>query len=347
MRTRFVFLTVTLVASCQRDAPSTPTTTATTQPMPPPAPPPPSEPGRGETMTGSSPDVALSRATMVNVNELQFGPGPDALPRGVTMAVLEGTPPFPENQSFMVALKMPANYTIPPHTHLVTERVTILQGTMSFGHGRTLDRTGAKSFAAGSVAVIPANHEHFAFTGNDETIITLQGVGPWGIFYVDPKDDPRDRPPAKPAGYVSRFDAPTPVIGLSPTDVTFGPAPQGMLPPRAQVATIEGDPARNKSFTIRIKVPDGYRFPVHTHSVTDRLTVISGVFLVGMGDQFREDQMKELSTGGIAIIPKDMRHYGMARGETTFQIQGVGPFDIRWMNPQEDPAQAAPQTSAR
>lgn len=345
MRTWFVFVIPALVASCQRDAPSTPTTTAT-QPMPPPTAPPPSEPGRGDTTTGS-PDVALARPVVANLNELTFGPGPDALPKGAMMAVLEGVAPFPENQSFTLALKMPANYTIPPHTHLVTERVTVLQGTFNFGHGKTLDRATAKAFPAGSVAIIPSNHEHFAFTSNDETIIMLQGVGPWGTFYVDPKDDPRERPPAKPAGYVSRFDAPTPLIGLAPNDVTFGPAPQGMLPPRAQLAVIEGDPARNKTFTMRIKVPDGYRFPVHSHSVTDRFTVISGVLMFGMGDQVREDQMKPISTGGIALIPKGARHYAMARGETTLQVMGVGPFDILWANPQEDPARAAPQTSAR
>src|SRR5688572_18095605 len=58
------------------------------------------------------------------------------------------------------------------------------------------------------------------------------------------------------------------------------------LPSGAQFAVLEGDPTKEGPFTMRVKVPNGYRIPPHTHPKTERLTVISGTFRLGMGDTF-------------------------------------------------------------
>jgi hypothetical protein len=44
---------------------------------------------------------------------------------------------------------------------------------------------------AGAFAVIPAKRSHYIWTGDEEAIVQVQFVGPFGIDYVDPADDPR------------------------------------------------------------------------------------------------------------------------------------------------------------
>jgi quercetin dioxygenase-like cupin family protein len=346
-------LLLATVVACKRGPEATQPAPATTAApaAPPPAAPPvatPTEPA--PTVSGGvegapvaeSPDVALDAPVGVNLGDLAWGPGPASLPPGAQLAILEGTPPFTEERSFTMVLKVPSNYTIPPHQHLVTERVTVLQGRLHVGHGPKVERTAAKPIARGGIILLPADHTHYVSTA-EETVILLQSVGPWGIYYVDPKDDPRPTPPEKPEGFVSRFDAPISPTTLNPTEITFSPAPAGMLPRGAELAILDGDPAKNQNFVMRLKLPDGYRLPVHTHSVTDRFVVISGALMFGIGDTFESAAMKELRPGAISIVPAGDAHYAQARGETVIQISGTGPFDIRWTNPDEDPAKQPPQ----
>src|SRR6266513_2196496 len=60
------------------------------------------------------------------------------------------------------------------------------------------------------------------------------------------------------------------------------------LPKGAQIAVLEGDPSKEGPFVFRVKLPDGYRVPPHTHPKTERVTVVSGTFNIGMGDTFDE-----------------------------------------------------------
>jgi quercetin dioxygenase-like cupin family protein len=292
-----------------------------------------------------SPDVALTAPILVSLADLAWRPGPDALPPGTQVAVLEGTPPFSDERSFTIALKLPRNYTIPPHQHIVTERVTVLQGRVNIGHGPKVEQAAAKAISQGGLILLPANHTHYAFTTSDETVIMLQSVGPWGVYYIDPKDDPRPTPVEKPKGFVARFDAPISPTTLNASEIAFSPAPAGMLPRGAQLAILDGDPAKNQNFVLRIKVPDGYRFPAHSHSVTDRFVVISGALMFGAGDTWRDAAMKVLKPGTISIAPAGHKHFAQAKGETMFQVSGTGPFDILWANPDEDPAKQGPQAA--
>src|SRR5947207_1940361 len=64
------------------------------------------------------------------------------------------------------------------------------------------------------------------------------------------------------------------------------------LPKGAMMAVLEGNPAKEGPFVFRIKLPDGYRVPPHTHPKTERVTVISETFNIGMGDKFDEKATK-------------------------------------------------------
>jgi quercetin dioxygenase-like cupin family protein len=120
--------------------------------------------------------------------DVEFKPGPPTLPPGAQFAILVGNPA--EEGQFVMRLKFPAGYDIPPHRHPKEEHVTVLSGGFGMALGETHDRASAKLMPAGSFMRIPVGAAHFAWT-EEETVVQLNGIGPFGVEYVDPKDDPR------------------------------------------------------------------------------------------------------------------------------------------------------------
>lgn len=133
---------------------------------------------------------------------------------------------------------------------------------------------------------------------------------------------------------------PAPHVMVAPGALKWQDGPPG-LPPGARFAVVSGDPAQPQPFVIRAQVPAGYRVPPHWHPTTENLTVLSGTVALGMGDQFNESAMTELGTGGFFTVPEEMRHYFMAKTASTFQVHGMGPFGINYVNPADDPSKAA------
>lgn len=124
----------------------------------------------------------------------------------------------------------------------------------------------------------------------------------------------------------------------TPDQIVWKPGPAS-LPSGARYAVLEGDPTQEGPFTLRIKLPDGYRIPPHMHPKTERLTVLSGTFRFGMGERFDEKGLRPLPAGSYAYWPAGMRHFVSARGETVVQLHGIGPWQIIYVNPADDPRQ--------
>jgi len=120
---------------------------------------------------------------------IEWKPGPEAIPAGAKMAVLEGDPT--KEGPFVVRFQFPQGYHIPPHTHPKTERVTVISGALYLATGESLDRSNAKKLPAGSFGYWPAGMKHAGWS-EGETVIQLHGIGPWQINYVNPADDPRN-----------------------------------------------------------------------------------------------------------------------------------------------------------
>ncbi|MGH9775792.1 MAG: cupin domain-containing protein [Candidatus Acidiferrales bacterium] len=124
---------------------------------------------------------------------------------------------------------------------------------------------------------------------------------------------------------------------FTPDQVKFGPAPP-FIPPGAQLAVLEGDPmASSGDFTIRLKMPDGYKIAPHTHPNRENVTVLSGTLKVGMGDQFDASKMMSFGPGSFAYLDPSMHHYAAAEGETLIQIHGMSPVKFNYINPADDP----------
>ena len=110
------------------------------------------------------------------------------------------------------------------------------------------------------------------------------------------------------------------------------------------LASVAGDPnAEGTPFVVRLRCTDGAKIPAHWHPTHENVTVLKGTFLVGMGESFDEAKLQTMNVGNFATMPKEMRHYGMAKGETIVQVHGAGPFKVNWVNPSEvQPPDAAP-----
>ncbi|HWY56200.1 MAG TPA: cupin domain-containing protein [Terriglobales bacterium] len=126
---------------------------------------------------------------------------------------------------------------------------------------------------------------------------------------------------------------------FTPDAIPYGPAP-AFVPAGAQLAVIEGNPgAPTGDYTVRLKMPDGYRIAPHWHPKRENVTVITGTFKVGMGDRFDESKMGDFPAGSFAYLDPDMHHYAMASGEVVVQVHGTSPLQFNYVNPNDDPSQ--------
>jgi hypothetical protein len=132
--------------------------------------------------------------------------------------------------------------------------------------------------------------------------------------------------------------AAAPQNAFAPDQIKYGPPPP-FIAPGATLAVMEGNPmGTSGDFTIRLKMPDGYKIAPHWHPKRENVTVISGNFKVGMGDKFDESKMMTFPTGSFAYLDPDMHHYAMASGEVVVQVHGMSPLQFNYVNPGDDPS---------
>jgi len=129
---------------------------------------------------------------------------------------------------------------------------------------------------------------------------------------------------------------------FTPGEMAWQPAPLTTgLPPTVQLAMLSGDPFKPGPFTLRLKLPDGVVVLAHWHPMDEEVTVITGTFAAGMGENFAETALKLFPAGSYLLMPANMSHFAKAQGETVVQITAQGPFVITYVNPADDPRQAS------
>jgi quercetin dioxygenase-like cupin family protein len=138
----------------------------------------------------SSPTLAADHAhhTVVSADAVMWGLAPPSLPPGAQAAILLGSPP--KEGPFVLRLKFPAGFVVPPHRHSKDEFVTVISGGFAVSSGEKLDRSAAKPLPAGSFVHLPAGMPHYAWV-EAETVVQVNGMGPFDVTYIDLKDDPR------------------------------------------------------------------------------------------------------------------------------------------------------------
>jgi quercetin dioxygenase-like cupin family protein len=125
-----------------------------------------------------------------------------------------------------------------------------------------------------------------------------------------------------------------------PPAIKWGPAP-AVFPAGAEMAVLDGNPAGTGLFTVRLRMPDGYKIAPHTHPTDENITVISGTFDVGMGTTFDSKTMMALDAGGFVTAPANHAHYASAKGVTIVQVHALGPFALTYVNPTDAPKASA------
>jgi quercetin dioxygenase-like cupin family protein len=126
-------------------------------------------------------------------------------------------------------------------------------------------------------------------------------------------------------------------------DVQWGAAPD-TLPPGAQFALIAGDPVKPGPFAFRLKMPPGYTVLPHTHPAAEYITVISGTLYHGMGEALDRQKGEGIAQGDFVYLPPEMPHsVWTTDGPAIIQVNGTGPFTIRYIRDADDPRNAKPR----
>ena len=124
---------------------------------------------------------------------------------------------------------------------------------------------------------------------------------------------------------------------IVPADaVNWGAAPPS-LPPGARAAALLGSPAKEGPFVLRLKFPAGFVIPPHRHSKDEFVTVISGKVAMSSGEKIERASLKALPQASFIHLPGGMPHYLVSEVESIVQINGVGPFDVKYVNALDDP----------
>ena len=134
--------------------------------------------------------AAEQHHTVVAADAVQWGPAPPSLPPGAQAAILLGSPA--KEGPFVLRLKFPAGFVVPPHRHSKDELVTVMSGKVTITAGEKMDRDTLKGLPAGSFFHLPAGMAHYAWA-EVESVVQINGNGPFDVTYLDPKDDPRKK----------------------------------------------------------------------------------------------------------------------------------------------------------
>jgi hypothetical protein len=128
-----------------------------------------------------------------------------------------------------------------------------------------------------------------------------------------------------------------PQTAMSSKDVTWSAAPP-VLPKGAMIAVLAGDPAASGPVVLRLKLPAGYKIPAHWHPTDEYVTVLSGTFFIGMGDKLDPAKGHAFTAEGFAVAPAHMNHYAWTKTGATVQVNLMGPFEITYVNPADNPS---------
>jgi quercetin dioxygenase-like cupin family protein len=113
------------------------------------------------------------------------------------------------------------------------------------------------------------------------------------------------------------------------------------LPAGVKMAVLEGNPAEEGLFTIRLSTPAGYKIAPHWHPAYEHLTVISGEAKMSLGDTCDASQAHKLGPGAFGWMKPGTHHCFVTEVESVVQVHAFGPWQLYYVNPADDPRHAA------
>ena len=125
-------------------------------------------------------------------------------------------------------------------------------------------------------------------------------------------------------------------VMLAAADLKWNDGPAA-LPAGAKIAVLQGDPKAAGLFTVRLKFPTGFKVPPHTHPTAEHVTLLSGTLALGSGPKFDEAAAHEMTAGSFSVMPAGMEHFALCKSECVIQVHAMGPFEVKYVNPADDP----------
>ncbi len=123
---------------------------------------------------------------------------------------------------------------------------------------------------------------------------------------------------------------------ILPEDIEWEPFPA--FPPAARLAVVVGDPSEPASYVVRVRLPSGVKLMPHRHHEDRVYTVISGVFYIGVGEEFDEGKLKAYPPGAVVVLPGGTPHFHWAKsGDYVTQVAALGPISLDYVDPVDDP----------
>ena len=114
--------------------------------------------------------------------------------------------------------------------------------------------------------------------------------------------------------------------------------PFAAFPPSVRLAVVVGQPSEAGPYTIRVRVPNGVKIMPHRHPEDRVYTVMSGVFYIGLGDQFDADKLQAYPPGSVIVLPGNTSHFHWAKSsEYVTQVTAIGPLGLEYISPKDDP----------
>ena len=128
---------------------------------------------------------------------------------------------------------------------------------------------------------------------------------------------------------------------ILPEDIDWRPFPA--FTPSVRLAVVIGQPSEDGPYTIRVRVPHGVKLMPHKHPEDRVYTVLSGVFYIGLGDEFDADKLHAYPPGAVIVLPGNTSHFHWAKsGEYISQVTAIGPLGLDYVNPKDDPRNGSP-----
>ena len=119
-------------------------------------------------------------------------------------------------------------------------------------------------------------------------------------------------------------------------DIDWKPFPA--FPPSVRLAVVVGQPSESAPYTIRVRVPRGVKLMPHRHPEDRVYTVISGVFYIGLGDQFDPNKLEAYPPGSVVVLPGNTSHFHWAKSsEYVTQVTAIGPLGLEYVSASDDP----------
>jgi quercetin dioxygenase-like cupin family protein len=132
---------------------------------------------------------------------------------------------------------------------------------------------------------------------------------------------------------------------ILPEDIEWKPFPA--FPPTVRLAVVVGHPSEPGPYVTRVKASGGAKLMPHRHPEDRIYTVMSGVFYIGLGEQFDGDKVQAYPPGSVVVLPGNTWHFHFAKsGEYVTQISAIGPLGLEYLDSSDDPREHGPQPAA-